>query len=248
MIALACLSGTGCILLMPADDFSTTCHFEGMDTACGACIASHCQAKVNACCSDSACTAPGSTLGLVESCASGHKESCTLIPDDIQAAAASRVNLARCAYDECNDTCQGAAATSSTNCSVPEFGLGKTCKCTVEPPTKTNLVACSEAKFKGTKCCAPAGYPAQGFQCMCNVLACVATGAICGCNLYDSQTGSTSNECGGGVGLHCCQAYDNCMCSNEPCGSTAKEVKVCNLNVIDCPVNETEVSDCAVSK
>jgi len=246
MLAVACLSGTGCILLVSSQDYGLTCHFEGMDTACGACIASHCQPDVNVCCSDPGCAAGGSTLGLVESCATGDKASCMLIPEDIQAAAQSRVNLARCAYDHCNPTCLGAAATSSTNCSLPEFGLGKTCMCTVETPTKTNLVACSAAKFPGTKCCAPKGYPATGLECTCNVIACIASGATCDCELYDSQTGSIQ-ECGGGAGLHCCEAYDNCMCSSEPCDPTTKEVPKCDLDVIRCPVNFTEVASCAVS-
>jgi hypothetical protein len=242
MIALACLSGTGCILLVPQEDYSTTCHFTGMDTECGACIASHCQLEVNACCSDPTCTAAGSTLPLVESCATGDAGSCTVIPDDIQAAARSRQNLARCAYDKCNATCAAAAATSSTNCSLGAFGLGKTCMCTVETPT--NKVACSKAKFPGTKCCAPKGYPATGLECTCDVIACVAIGATCDCNLYDSQTGS-KEECGGGD-LHCCRLYDNCMCSAQPCDSTTTEVTKCDLSVIDCPVNFTEISSCAV--
>ena len=242
MIALAYLSGSGCILLVPSEDYSTTCHFKGMDTTCGACIASHCQPEVNACCSDPTCAAPGSTLGLVESCATGYAPSCAVIPDDIQAADPRRDALARCAYEKCNATCAAAAATSTTSCSVPGFGLGKTCLCTVETPV--NKVACSKASFPGTKCCAPDGYPATGLECTCNVIACVATGATCDCNLFDTQTGTA--ECGGGTGLHCCEAFDNCMCSSQPCGSTTKEVTKCDLDVIRCPVNFTEVSSCSV--
>ncbi len=112
LTALAVALGpAGCALFIPDDQLGTDCHFAGAGSACGQCVATHCQESVNACCASSACA---STLASLESCTQG--AGCTQL-------AASSEPLPQCVQAACIGPCSlattGDAATPTGDAATP---------------------------------------------------------------------------------------------------------------------------------
>lgn len=237
-LVAAVASLAGCILLVSPRDYGEHCKFGGEATACGQCIAQSCQAVVDTCCRNDSCT-PG--LNLVEHCASGEQTPCELLQSDLQATDPHRVELARCVSTQCAATCKGEAPTTNiTKCSSSSFGLGNTCSCSVT--ADPNGVACSEAAFPLTRCCAPQTWPAAGQKCTCEILACTSTTDGCACLLYDGP--AESSMCTDAI---CCLDHDSCRCGSKPCGSSSTQVPSCNLAAMECPPAQKHVASCTAT-
>jgi hypothetical protein len=227
----------GCILLVSPSSYGPACHFSGMGTACGSCIASQCQAEVNTCCGDTDCSG---TLDALDQCASGDGGACTTIESQTASKNVSSAGLAACIERSCSSLCETHSSTSKTNCTVPEFGGGHACQC--ELSTQSNDTVCSSAAFPDTLCCAPDGWPAPGLQCNCEQLSCGPTSDGCDCFLSASQ--SCTHVCSATL---CCQYQDTCSCGSEACLTQEKQVPSCTLSVIGCPAGNKPVQSCSIA-
>ncbi|MEA2750443.1 MAG: hypothetical protein QOI41_4586, partial [Myxococcales bacterium] len=236
MVLSTVLGLGGCILLVSPSTYGEHCRFENERSACGACMASKCAGAVDACCRDGACDL---TLALLELCAGGDPSKCTSLASDLSAAAPSRSALASCFIDQCEATCRNATPTSNiTQCSVPAFGRGQTCKCIVS--NTPNDTVCNETAFPITVCCAPMGWPAPGLGCSCRAVDCGPTADGCLCGLQEGPSGGT--QCSGTI---CCLDQDTCECGSRACLLQDQMVTSCTFASIGCAVGQQHVTSCA---
>ncbi|MBX3186498.1 MAG: hypothetical protein KF819_05760 [Labilithrix sp.] len=235
LAAIAHVVLAGCVLVVTPDEYGSTCHFAGEDSRCGSCLKQRCQAFIDDCCRDEACT---STLERVERCTTGDVKECALLGAESEAAEPSRSKLARCAESQCKAECAGGLTKSVTRCTVPTFGQGGTCNCVLS--STPNETLCSEATFPGTVCCAPEGWPAQGLRCSCKVITCGPSRDGCSCMLTDGvQEGPSC------TGRTCCLLGDTCACGTNTCLPEEKMVASCSRDVIECPPGQKRVTSCS---
>jgi hypothetical protein len=186
------------MLLVDSEEKGSTCRFSGDQTsACGQCIAAHCQAAVNACCADSACAAHLDTL---DECGSG--ASCNgLVLAPL---------LGSCISSSC------------TVCQIPEGGLpdapvnslrsqciGDNDGCLCFGAPTPNTIRCDTTTVTAALCCADANYPAKNNSCSCEVFNCGASpgGGSCSTSPYDRGTHSWSGD-------GCCASPSLCSCDD----------------------------------
>jgi hypothetical protein len=227
----------GCILLVSPTSYGTTCHFSGMGTTCGSCIASQCQTEVNACCVDPGCSG---TLDALDQCASGDGGACSAIDSETASNDVNSAGLAACIVRSCSNLCETHSSTSKTSCSVPEFGGGHSCQCSLSD--QSNDTVCSSAAFPDTLCCAPDGWPAPSLQCTCQQLSCGPTADGCDCFLSPGE--SCTHVCSATI---CCQNLDDCYCGSAACLAQEKQVPSCSLSVVGCPVGNKQVESCSIA-
>jgi hypothetical protein len=235
LLAASCVAS--CVLLVSPEEYGQRCRFEGEETACGQCIATQCQAKIDDCCRADSC-APG--LDLIEECAKGDRHLCELVESDLQARDPARIALASCVHGACGALCRSGPSVSTTRCEQSSLGRGKTCSCKVESPA--NDADCSEITNPETVCCAPQSWPAAGQKCTCNTISCNASADGCFCLLFDVPSGSA--VCDGAI---CCLSGDSCRCGSKACSGSAVQVASCSLDTIGCPPNQKRVVSCAAS-
>jgi hypothetical protein len=225
-----------CILLVHPEGGSLDCPFAGSASICGACVKSHCQAAVNACCVDAGCPA----LADLEACGQTHGSECTKL-QSAKSATGPDGDLGRCVASKCLGECQPFSGTSETSCHVPSFGGGEACTCQLS--STPNDFVCGQASFANTRCCAPAGWPSTGTQCSCQILGCSPSSDGCDCNLVDYATGEQS--C---TAKHCCVFEDTCACRSTACYPFEIAVARCEASVIRCQSGQVEVKDCSIFK
>jgi hypothetical protein len=218
-----------CILFVSPPEGGSRCTFQGEETACGACLVASCQDAINAACFDD------SILSPMEECASDGDQACELIP-------ASEV--ATCLANKCGALCYEMIGQSETHCTDSAEAPGAACSCRFETPTTT--LDCSTATYPGTKCCAPAGWPAPGLECTCNPIACSprSTGDGCGCTLTTGVRAAAARTCSG---INCCALGNSCVCSSAPCeGLDTRQVCDCDVGAVGCPPGTMALPSCSV--
>ena len=155
---------SGCILFVN-DDASklgtTTCEFQGSDTACGKCIATTCAMELDGCCTDSSCKGQ---LGWLDTCAAQSDEvSCQELT--VFAPALAACVQGRCSACAGSDGGAGGAGGGvQTSCYVSTGS----CECTAGAGTG-NGDACTQAMVAPGLCCADNGWPSATTTCFCSV-------------------------------------------------------------------------------
>ena len=105
LVALSVFAG-GCIFFVDTTDLGLACRFDGDDsTACGKCVASSCQAAVNACCAADACKG---SLGDLDRC--GRGAGCATLLGTAPGVA-PRDALIGCIQTSCAATCTATGDT-----------------------------------------------------------------------------------------------------------------------------------------
>lgn len=224
--ALSLLLFTGCILLVSEPTFGKTCRFSGAESACGACVASRCQASVDACCTDDACK---DTLGSLDGCAAKHDGSCGALAAAASSSQPASAELGKCIARRCGGECQPFAGQSETTCKELVLAPGASCSCVTS--AEHNDFTCSEAVFQGARCCAPKGWPAAGLECSCKRLQCNPTADGCFCSLVDYTPDQESCS-----GVYCCASPKTaeCSCRARPCYADETRVTACSTAVVGC--------------
>jgi hypothetical protein len=245
------------------DEYSTTCDFEGRASApCGACIAAHCQAKVDACCADSECKKgpeSGSAFGIsvtpplgepgvlarLDACAKGG--SCQDLETDSHAQA-----IATCVEASCQDACDLWRASTlhadGTSCETDADTEPATCTCTVpadtaDAPSSANSASCTTASLGGAVCCADKDWPSPASQCTCRPATCrsYSNGCICGFDYTSSEDHVA--DCSRGS---CCLRTDGtCACSDDPCSDVETPVDSCTPELVTCGTSQRTVDRCS---
>jgi hypothetical protein len=237
-MALA-ITAYGCIAFVSDDPsaLSTTCHFQGDDSACGRCVASACASSLGACCGDATCTQ--TTLPLLQSCFGTGSLCSSFLVDAPALATCIATSCATCAGDGgANGTFDGAVGPSpdagQTYCSKS----GDSCFCSVGSP---NGAACNAAGIKGGGlCCASYGWPtATNASCTCEPFSCTPSSLGGSCDLSTNSTGTTSWP-----GPGCCSYGTFCDC--EPSITcTATPVDTCDLSTVGCDSSQVQVASCS---
>jgi hypothetical protein len=232
----ATLAAAGCIAFVNDDpsSLSTTCHFQGDDTKCGACIAAACTSELNACCSDSTCSdvslpALGACVSTTSTCGSLLTQSPALA-SCIASACGSCTNLATAVYGDSGPGADG----GSTNC----YSEGDSCNCEVGSP---NGQACNAAGLKGGGlCCATYGWPsATNGSCSCQPFSCTPGSLGGNCQLGPDSSGTTTWP-----GPGCCSYGTFCYC--EPTITcTETPVSQCDVSAIGCASDQVQVDSCS---
>ncbi len=224
-----------CILFVSPPTGGDTCQFAGVLSSCGACVRDQCQPQVNACCGDNGCAG---ALHDLETCATSQDRSCTALQSG-EAGNATGAALSACVSAQCRGECQPFAGTPETACTEPNFGQGTVCGCQLS--TQPNDFACSATVYPSTLCCAPAGWPAAGLECDCQVLGCTPTADGCFCALVSYTP--TGQSC---MAPSCCVDRDTCTCGAAPCTSFETKVPSCDVTRVHCKDGQVEVASCAL--
>jgi hypothetical protein len=250
LVALvATLAAAGCIAFVNDDPSSltTTCHFDGDDTACGRCVATSCAQALDTCCGDSVCSQ--TSLPLLASCFQASSLCSTFLT--------SSPDLATCIATSCG-ACNGAGtvtpdggkdtsdagtfkASDGAVPPAPDAGttdctpIGDSCFCSLGSP---NGVTCNQAGIKGGGlCCASYGWPtATGGTCECEPFSCTPESFGIECRLGSDSTGTLS--CSGG-----CSYGTYCECTGETCDGT--QVAQCDVTQVGCDSSEVQVTSCS---
>lgn len=149
---------SGCILFVNDDASSlgtTTCSFQGSDTACGKCVATTCSTELDACCTDSSCKGQ---LGWLDTCASQSDEVSCQELDTVAPA------LGVCVHDRCSACAGSDGGAVQTSCYVSTGS----CECTASVGGG-NGDACNQAMVAPGLCCADDGWPSTTTTCFCSV-------------------------------------------------------------------------------
>jgi hypothetical protein len=172
-------------------------------------------------------------LRTLEACATIRDEHCTELMTG--GGSFQRAALAECVLEKCSPYCQAVppgAGESETSCKESPLAPAAACSCTVQS-IPANDFTCSEAVERGSRCCAPSGWPAPGLQCTCRRLSCNPTEDGCFCSLVDYAP--EQETCAGQA--HCCLAAghdDQCFCRSRECGPNETPVPACSLDVMGC--------------
>jgi hypothetical protein len=221
----------GCIFVVDPPDGDASCRFAGSDTPCGKCIAANCQVTVDACCADAACIA---TIDELDRCASDTRN-CQRLRD--ATTPIRRAELGFCVDRLCGDACASVSTTSRTHCRRPPFGE-RICECDVDGPP--NDFECSRATFANTICCASAGWPASGHQCICRPLTCFGTAE--GCSCYPASSDPARETC---EGPPCCQDDERCTCGTA-CIAGQTPIPSCDIRHVGCEQGQKRVESCSL--
>jgi hypothetical protein len=234
----------GCILLV--DDrtgLSRTCDFSGSATACGSCIAGHCQAQIDACCSDDACA---SGLSALDSCAAGG--GCAGLAPAIGSCVAASCPtcgpLSGDAGGESDATPPDARVDGGPRFRSDCFMNGDECLCSAD--TSATDVACDETVITAAICCMDHGYPTTpNTFCSCVSFSCRPTsgGESCSKGPPDTDVHAAS------TGI-CCLSHTtvtgDCYCFTDSSGCGVDTlVPACNPQYIECGSNATRVKSCS---
>jgi len=257
LFAAACLAG--CVLFVPdRGDLGLTCRFAGDDaTACGKCLATHCQAKVDGCCADANCQAGVADL---DTCSLGG--GCRALTQ--RASTNGKLaDLSLCLSSSCDSVCSaspvdgggtdvtpsgpvlcnsGTGANGRPNClcvavSVPIGGSGSCSPSSLSSPTE------------GTLCCADDAYPGGANSiCSCDAIQCdtpVSGSCTCGTDVHGSVL-----SCSAQTGWVCCNSTttEHCYCTSSPgaCGKDFVDMgPTCSAPKITCPTGKHKVSSCS---
>ncbi|MBX3222620.1 MAG: hypothetical protein KF795_19025 [Labilithrix sp.] len=243
------------------DDYTSTCTFAGRsDQPCGQCIATNCQAPVDACCANEACRAtpddgvfgvssvygdPGA-LKRLDTCAGGG--SCQDLEYDPRAK-----DIAACIQRSCQGVCdlwqRSTFKPEESSCEVKPGTTysSPSCECTIPAttegaPRKPNSVKCTRKTVPFAVCCASKDWPAPASTCRCTSVACTTAGDQCSCRVQTSPTEGV-NACGRGT---CCiSAYDGTCGCGRSCGESDIVVDQCTPTSVVCGTNRRTVESCS---
>jgi hypothetical protein len=243
IVALAAtLAAAGCIAFVNDDPSSltTTCHFDGDDTACGRCVTASCAQALDTCCGDSVCSQ--TSLPLLASCFQASSLCGTFLTASPDLASCIATSCAACGGDEGSSSGSGivvssdgatppAADAGATDCTP----IGDSCFCSLGSP---NGVTCNQAGIKGGGlCCASYGWPtATDGTCECQPFSCTPESFGIECRLGSDSTGTLS--CSGG-----CSFGTYCECTGETCDGT--QVAQCDVTQVRCDSSEVQVTSCS---
>lgn len=255
---------------LTATDYGTTCHFAGENGACGKCIATNCQALVNACCADSTCRQENEpnggcagigasttgtklyTMGKLDACASG--KSCFDLEVDAKGA-----GIAACTRQHCSDTCDlrrepVVRVAEATDCSYSSSRTSCDCKVpgTPDVPAVANDVSCSQGERTDVVCCADLKWPAAGSSCTCTLAVCIAYSNGCTCELESSNYNSSNRVEACTLGACCEDDKGECSCNETACDAQYNErgraVKACTPAEVRCGDTKRRVTSCSAPK
>ncbi len=227
----------GCILLVsPPPPGGDRCVFSGEESPCGACMKEACQAAIDSCCGNSACTA---TLGTLEGCTTRHDGSCRGLLGPTAGADPTGAILSGCATQHCSAVCQERVGVARTSCTGAPFGEGNVCSCKLAGPP--NDFVCARDTYPNTVCCAPEGWPAPGLSCSCLPLGCSPSPAGCFCALIDHTPEQTT--C---ASTRCCVEHDTCTCGSRSCYPWETAVPSCEVRAVGCRAGQTQVTSCSI--
>jgi hypothetical protein len=108
-LALALAPTAGCVVVMPPLEHGEHCAFVGSG-ACATCLASSCQASIDACCSDKACAGDdghSAVLDAVDACGGGDAAACAAHLGDAQGKSAGVGAVRACVTTTCRAACLG---------------------------------------------------------------------------------------------------------------------------------------------
>lgn len=229
---------------------TNACNFQGAQTACGLCVAASCQALVNACCNDGACSG---SLGYLDGCASGDSSSCTLLRNgSYLGAGTSFTALGACVAASCA-ACGGGdvIVTPGFDASMPTPKPGITCSsvngscfCDFQTDPSPSTTACIPSMFMNGICCADQNYPKAG-SCTCSPFTCTVDSSGCECSsLYDPASSQPVSVC---AGMGCCASNGLCSCgpSNTCDPSFQTQVHECLPDNTGCAGNQVRVTACS---
>ena len=252
-VVLLAAALSGCIFVQnddPPAGTATSCRFNGDRTsACGMCIANHCQNSVNACCVDPICEG---FLGSLDSCSgSADTSACSELASTtgilgvtsalgscIQSRCSGCVNPAD-SFDGGNGR-DGSSSSGTTTCDT--LSSAGECLCS-SVASGGNAVPCKVGMVAPGLCCADFGYPRPGFTCSCQTFSCAPSGSNGDwtCSLGSMSTGTTS------ASGPCCVTGSSCYCSSSSstCGSNAP-VDPCTVASIGCGGGQHAVPSCSL--
>ncbi len=256
LAASSLVVSAGCALVLDSSsDLGEHCRFDGStEDLCGLCLATACQAPIDACCGDPYCQG---VLDVVDRCGAGDSDACLELDDDPDDPGAGAI--VRCLANACDDECGvffpnlpdggggggggdtgggGNAGTDGSTCSEYE----SFCSCSYGT-SPGNDVACDASSLDGAACCANPAYPDEGL-CTCERTRCTIdfTYDTCTCG-YAVSDPSGGTECG--AYSYCCQGFDDCRCNNEfPCSGNETPVPSCSVETIPCPTG-VPVTSCS---
>jgi len=212
------------------------CSFQGDSFGpCHGCIADECQAEVDACCGDEACSRD--LLASLDACATdGHGQACTeLVAAHGDTSPSSA--LSACVKQRCGALC--VAGESQTRCSVSSDSTS--CDCWTDEPF--DGTPCDNKVIDNPLCCADSAWPRSGSECTCERFSCDTTLEDCFCSTGQGQAASS---CGGEV---CCSssASQSCSCGSRDCSSTETYVGTsCSVDLMECPAGKRRVKACSL--
>ena len=237
--SLALASGSACVLVVSPRAGGDHCMLDAPGSDCAACLAARCQRHLDTCCFDDSC---GGVVAALEQCARTHDATCTTLRARTSSSNADEAQAAACAATECGGTCSERTGSSTTACHESRSGAS-TCDCEIAQPT-TDL-ACSEAAYAGTRCCASPGWPGPALVCTCSPFVCTPSGNGCFCSLNDYAPPDFQPTCGGN-GLVCCAFNATCSCApGATCYPPQVQVPTCTIDAIGCPAEKVRVAACS---
>lgn len=232
------LFSSACVLLVDPHAGGAHCALTPAASDCVACLARHCQAPIDACCTEGTCN---DIVTVLEGCASRHDATCGEIGRRTASPDAAEAQLARCASAECAGLCNTRSGTSASQCSASRSGEG-TCSCQIKEPTTD--FECSAVTYPAARCCASPSWPGAGLVCSCSPVVCVPSGDGCFCSLNAYATPGSQATCND---VYCCATQDACRCNpTTPCKAPEQPVATCSLDAIGCSNEMKRVTSCSV--
>lgn len=247
-LAAVIVAANGCVLVVGSSSFGGTCHFQGDTTSpCGECIAKSCQAAVNSCCNDHACSG---VLSSLDRC--GLTSVCTL--DDPSGGSSGTADALRaCVASSCNGVCVAFSTGGDAGGGGREGGTGGSgsatcdqigtddCYCSYAGPGAGNGTVCGPTSVENAVCCGDIDWPDRELHCSCQRFACAAT-TNGGCDCYVGKSGNL-DSC---TGDYCCAFGGSCQCGPDPCSSVDTQVPSCTADVAGCSgSSEQRKASCA---